>query len=72
MIELSVKDYCQECPDFDTKVTIKDEDGDAIVDEFGVVSRKKVIHTTVTCKHAKRCEGIKRYLERMEKERADG
>lgn len=59
MIELSVKDYCQECPDFDAKVNVKYDEN-------------KTIHTTVTCKHAKRCEGIKRYLERMEKDRADG
>lgn len=67
MIELSVKDYCQECPDFDAKVTVK-------YDEIENVKGKKskIIYTTVTCKHAKRCEGIKRYLERMEKDRADG
>ena len=59
MIELSVKEYCQECPDFDAKVTVKYDEN-------------KNIYTTVTCKHAKRCEGIKRYLERMDKERADG
>lgn len=59
MIELSVKDYCQECPDFDAKVTVKHDENNSIC-------------TTVTCKHAKRCEGIKRYLERMEKDRADG
>lgn len=68
MIELSVKEYCQECPDFDAKVTVR---YDEIPDERRC-KITKVICTTVTCKHAKRCEGIKRYLERMEKDRADG
>ena len=68
MIELNVKEYCQECPDFDAKVSVR-------YDEKPNDSRCtiiKIICTTVTCKHAKRCEGIKRYLERMEKDRADG
>lgn len=67
MIELSVKEYCQECPDFDAKVTVKYDENEDVKGK-----KSKNIYTTVTCKHAKRCEGIKRYLERLEKDRADG
>lgn len=68
MIELSVKEYCQECPDFDAKVTVKYDE----IPDDRICKTTKIICTTVTCKHAKRCEGIKRYLEKMEKGRADG
>ena len=68
MIELSGKEYCQECPDCDAKVSAK---YDEVTDDLKCKTTKN-IYTTVTCMHAKRCEGIKRYLERMEKDRADG
>lgn len=64
MIELSVKEYCQECPDFDAKVTVKNDD----VYQYGNETPIRICNTTVTCKHAKRCEGIKRYLERINRE----
>lgn len=68
MIELSVKEYCQECPDFDAKVSVKYDE----IHDDRRCKTTKTICTTVTCMHAKRCEGIKRYLERMEKDKADG
>lgn len=62
MIKLKVKEYCQNCPDFDAKVTVSESElstGD---------ERIRLCDTTVTCSHAKRCAGIMRYLERMRKE----
>lgn len=63
MIELKVKEYCHNCPDFEAKVTIREDElcsGDEVT--------ARIVNTTVSCTHAKRCEGIKRYLERAGKE----
>lgn len=62
MIELKVKEYCQNCPDFAAKVSVREhDDGDTI-------NPTKIYDTTVTCSHAKRCEGIMRYLDKTLKD----
>lgn len=55
MIELKVKDYCQDCEAFDpVSDTTK-------LYELGVTHS---IETTVSCRNARRCEQFVRYLER--------
>ena len=65
MIELKVKEYCHNCPDFEAKVTVQDTDLFAAGESESV---GRFCNTTVSCSHAKRCEGIKRYLERTGKD----
>jgi hypothetical protein len=64
MIKLKVKEYCHECPDFEAKVTVQDNELRTLNDD----TPTRIVNTTVTCSHAKRCEGIKRYLERAGKD----
>ena len=52
MIELKVKEYCHNCPDFAAKVSVREHD------DGNMVNPTKFYDTTVTCSHAKRCEGI--------------
>lgn len=63
MINLKVEEYCQNCRDFEAKVT---------ANEFTACSFDESVvrqcDTIITCSHAKRCEGIKRYLESVSKE----
>ena len=54
MIGLEVEDYCQNCPEFNVEVEAL-----SYADGFG----EEIFHHTVRCKHAKRCEHIKEYLE---------
>lgn len=56
-IELKVEDYCQNCPDFDAKVSTTQ-----LV--FGEAYNPT--NTIITCSHKNRCAGIKRYLENLE------
>jgi hypothetical protein len=60
MIRLDIQPYCDLCCDFDPDVTKP-------VKAYAVDSDKAVLQsdTIVQCKHAKRCESIKRYLERQ-------
>lgn len=60
MITVDVKDYCQDCMDFCPDVekpTKYFSEGDEYV----------MGNTIVRCQYRKRCEAIKRYLERREK-----
>lgn len=54
MIELDVKGYCRNCPDFEAHVEKLYCDDRAII-------------TTVTCEYAERCERIKKYIGAFEK-----
>lgn len=65
MIELKVKDYCHNCPDFEAKVTVQDNELFPLGESEPFT---RICNTTVSCSHAKRCEGIKRYLERAGKD----
>lgn len=52
------KEYCQNCPEFDCMVDTERE-----------YKTDETIHNiTISCKHARRCRIIKRYLE----EKKDG
>ena len=64
MIRVDVQPYCSECCDFDPDITKPVKlflDGTFMSDS--TVARTDTI---IRCSHAKRCEGIKRYLERHE------
>lgn len=62
MIELKVKEYCQNCPDFAAKVSVRE------IDAGAMTSPLKLYDTTVTCSHAKRCEGMVRFLDKTLKD----
>ena len=64
MIRVDVQPYCSECCDFDPDITKPVKlflDGTFMSDS--TVARTDTI---IRCSHAKRCEGIKRYLEHQE------
>ena len=64
MIELKVEEYCQNCPDFAAKVSVKEEELVTVGDPQAI----RICNTTVTCAHAKRCGGMVRYLDKVLKE----
>lgn len=55
MIELQVKDYCQNCPDFEPTV-----------DKELSYADNKVVYSlmTVCCKNASRCERIYKHIKK--------
>ena len=64
MIRIDVQPYCSECCDFDPDITKPVKlflDGNLMSD-----SAVAKTDTIIRCSHAKRCEGIKRYLEHQE------
>lgn len=62
MIRVEVHEYCSECSDFDAsiikpeKIEVYGKDGD-----YEIVKSDTIIR----CKHSRRCETIKRYLEKQ-------
>ena len=68
MIRIEVQEYCSECCDFEPDVTrpVKMVGYTPFTDVTGVAQTD----TIVICKYAKRCENIKRYLERRSNEDA--
>lgn len=61
MIRLDISEYCNDCCDFEPDVT-KPERRLVHTVNTDVVNVQS--DTVVRCKYAKRCESIKRYLER--------
>ena len=55
MIELNVKDYCQDCEAFDP---------DSETTKFYELGVSTSVLTIITCRNARRCEQFVRYLER--------
>lgn len=60
-IKLEVQPYCGACLDFEADVTKPNK----------VYAGEEIIlgDTVVRCEHARRCENIRKYLMRLEKER---
>lgn len=62
-IRIDVKEYCSDCFDFEPDVTRPEK-----TSAYTVGSVEPIVSyqtdTVVRCKYGKRCEGIKRYLER--------
>lgn len=65
MIRLDIQGYCESCCDFEPDVTkpVKSTYTDGF-DEVIVVQSDTIIR----CKHAKRCECIRRYLKQQSME----
>lgn len=61
MIRLDISEYCNDCYDFAPDVT-KPERRLIRTDDANVTNIQS--DTIVRCSYAKRCESIKRYLER--------
>lgn len=57
MIRVEVEKYCSECMDFEPDVE-KPQKMYAYMDEITITD------TVIRCEHRKRCEHIRRYLER--------
>jgi hypothetical protein len=68
MIELNVKEYCENCTEFEPETQTNVQH--ACFDDF--MRGPEVIvsaNTSVTCKHAQRCECIREFIEKeMKKE----
>lgn len=61
MIRLDILEYCNDCCDFEPDVTRPTRSSFATeLNKVTVVQSDTIIR----CKYAKRCESIKRYLER--------
>ena len=60
-IILEVQPYCKQCLDFEADVTKPNK----------IYAGEEIIlgDTVVRCEHARRCENIRKYLVRQEKER---
>lgn len=65
MIRVSVEDYCQSCMEFAPDVTPPQRS----FSENGAV---KQTDTIIQCKHRRRCESIKRYLDMQMKGEVSG
>ena len=65
MIRVAVEDYCQSCMEFSPDVTPPQRS----FSENGAV---KQTDTIIQCKHRKRCETIKRYLDMQMKGEVSG
>ena len=68
MIRIAVQDHCRECCDSEPDVTrpVKMVSYTPFTDVTDITQTD----TIVRCKYAKRCENIKRYLERRSNENA--
>ena len=62
-IRIEVKEYCSDCFDFEPDVT-RPEKITAYLVETDEPAYTHQTDTIVRCRYAKRCEGIKRYLEK--------
>lgn len=64
-IRIDVKEYCADCFDFEADVTRPER---MSYHSIGAPSDDPYVtfqsDTVIRCTHAKRCEGIKRYLEK--------
>lgn len=58
MIELSVEDYCQECPEFDPETTKN------ILRSWD--DSKLYLSTNVFCKYAHRCKAMEKHFNKEE------
>lgn len=65
MIRVEVEDYCHSCMEFYPDVTPPQK---SFSDNMAVKQTDTIIH----CKHRKRCETIKRYLDQQLKGEVSG
>ncbi|RHV56783.1 hypothetical protein DXB19_13110 [Lachnospiraceae bacterium OM02-26] len=55
MITLEIKDYCQECPEFDPEIRVI---------EKRYIGEKSKFDTTVQCRCAEKCERLYEFLKK--------
>lgn len=64
MINLQVASYCQNCPEFEPRVT-KDEKDHSLFDSKTMsFVGSRYCDTIITCEHAARCQGIRAFIEK--------
>lgn len=69
MIRLEVQEYCHACSDFEPDVEKPEKYYSGTAMSFFLGSEEVIMtDTVVRCKYRKRCENLKRYLARVEKE----
>lgn len=61
MIRLEVQEYCHACSDFEPDVEKPEK-------YYSLAEEVIMTDTVVRCRYRKRCENLKRYLARAEKE----
>lgn len=69
MIRVEVEEYCQMCFDFVPDVTEPEKIVKYCGNEDPIVMQTDTI---IRCENRRRCEGIKRYIERQSKEEVCG
>jgi hypothetical protein len=71
MIKLQVAGYCQNCSEFEPRITKDEQDFTSF--DMKSLSYVGVRHcdTIITCEHAARCQGIRNYIQREEKKKND-
>ena len=62
MIRVDVKEYCESCCDFDADVTKPEK-----IEIYNIDGVRDIVmsDTIIRCSHSRRCEAIKRYLDRQ-------
>ena len=58
MIRLEVKDFCQNCAEFDPETTVNE------ISYMGMTGRKIVADTTVTCRNAQKCNRLYEFIKK--------
>lgn len=58
MIRLEVKDFCQNCAEFDPETTVNE------ISYMGMTGRKIVADTTVTCRNAQKCNCLYEFIKK--------
>ena len=75
MIRVEVQPYCENCRVFEADVEKPVVSYEKVIDPINLGGVTTVVHqtdTVVRCVRRNQCENIKRFLERQEKEKADG
>ena len=67
MINLIVAPYCYNCPEFEAHVKKESYQ----LQEFDMSETIIENHTIVTCEHRERCQGMKNWLAKQQKEDKD-
>lgn len=71
MIKLQVASYCQNCPEFEPRVTKDEQDFTSFDMRSRLYVGQRYCETTITCEHAARCQGIRDYIQKEEKNKND-
>lgn len=71
MITLQVASYCQNCPEFEPRVTKEEQDFTSFDIKSQSFAGVRYCNTTITCEHAARCQSISGYIEREVRKKND-